>query len=92
MRDISKLLVAAFVAALATGLAAAAEPEKAGPAGKGPQAIKAPHMSMGPAPTSGSMPKGPAPKGKLGTAPTARGKLGTDPKPGESRSRPPRFN
>lgn len=45
-----------------------------------------------PAPTSGSMPKGEAPRGKLGTEPTARGKLGTDPKPGESSKPPPRFN
>lgn len=45
-----------------------------------------------PAPVSGSMPKGAAPSGKLGTEPTARGRLGTDPKPGESSDRPPRFN
>jgi hypothetical protein len=49
-------------------------------------------MSRSPAPVSGSMPKGAAPGGKLGTEPTARGRLGTDPKPGESSDRPPRFN
>jgi len=52
----------------------------------------APPMSTAPAPKSGSMPKGPAPKGKLGTEPTARGKLGTDPQPGDPKDRPPRFN
>lgn len=49
-------------------------------------------MSRSPAPASGSMPKGAAPKGKLGTEPTARGKLGTDPKPDESSKPPPRLN
>jgi hypothetical protein len=49
-------------------------------------------MSRTPPPTSGSMPKGPAPKGKLGTEPTAKGKLGTDPKPDESSKPPPRLN
>jgi len=49
-------------------------------------------MSRSPAPASGSMPKGAAPKGKLGTEPTARGRLGTDPKPGESSKPPPRLN
>jgi len=49
-------------------------------------------MSRSPAPASGSMPKGAAPQGKLGTEPTARGKLGTDPKPDESSKPPPRLN
>jgi len=49
-------------------------------------------MSTAPAPKSGSMPKGPAPTGKLGTEPTARGRLGTDPQPGDPKDRPPRFN
>ena len=48
-------------------------------------------MSRTPAPKTGSMPKGDAPKGKLGTEPTAKGRLGTDPKPGEG-SKPPRLN
>jgi hypothetical protein len=47
-------------------------------------------MSSSPAPRTGSMPSGAAPKGKLGTEPTANGKLGTDPKPGDPQSRPPR--
>jgi hypothetical protein len=51
-----------------------------------------PPMSSAPAPKSGSMPTGPAPKGKLGTEPTARGQLGTEPKPGDPKDRPPRFN
>lgn len=49
-------------------------------------------MSRSPAPASGSMPKGAAPSGKLGTEPTARGRLGTDPRPGESSKPPPRLN
>jgi hypothetical protein len=49
-------------------------------------------MRMAPAPKTGSMPTGPAPSGKLGTEPVAKGKLGTDPKPGDPKSRPPRFN
>jgi len=49
-------------------------------------------MSRTPAPASGSMPQGAAPKGKLGTEPTARGKLGTDPKPDPSSKPPPRLN
>ena len=49
-------------------------------------------MPRSPAPASGSMPKGAAPRGKLGTEPTARGRLGTDPKPGESSKPPPRLN
>ena len=49
-------------------------------------------MSRTPAPASGSMPQGAAPKGKLGTEPTARGKLGTDPKPDELSKPPPRLN
>ena len=48
-------------------------------------------MASGLAPRSGSMPTGPAPKGKLGTEPTARGKLGTEPQPTDPQSRPPRF-
>jgi hypothetical protein len=48
-------------------------------------------MSTAPAPKSGSMPRGPAPKGKLGTEPTAHGKLGTDPQPRDPSDRPPRF-
>ena len=48
-------------------------------------------MSTGPAPKTGSMPKGgPTPTGKLGTEPTAKGKLGTDPQPGDPQSKPPR--
>ena len=49
-------------------------------------------MSTAPAPKSSSMPRGPAPKGKLGTEPTARGRLGTDPQSGESKSHPPGFD
>jgi hypothetical protein len=48
--------------------------------------------STAPAPKSGSMPTGPAPKGKLGTEPRAKGKLGTDPQPRDPKDRPPRFN
>ena len=49
-------------------------------------------MSRSPAPASGSMPKGAAPRGQLGTEPAARGRLGTDPKPDESSKPPPRLN
>ena len=49
-------------------------------------------MSRTPAPKTGSMPKGDAPKGKLGTEPTAKGRLGTDPKPEDGGSKPPRLN
>ena len=46
--------------------------------------------STAPAPKSGSMPQGRAPRGKLGTEPKARGRLGTDPTPAAAKSRPPR--
>jgi len=48
-------------------------------------------MSIAPAPSTGSMPTGPAPVGKLGTAAPAKGKLGTEPSPSERQSPPPRI-
>ncbi|PYX50221.1 MAG: hypothetical protein DMG76_35285 [Acidobacteria bacterium] len=86
-RQLSALIVAAtFWAAPAVS----ADPEPAAkPPGGLPRKAQADRkkgaspMSTAPAPKSGSMPKGPAPKGKLGTEPTARGKLGTDPQPGD---------
>ena len=76
----------------------AAAPTKKAAGAKGKKADKAgkketkPGMVTGPAPNSGSMPTGPAPRGRLGTEPSGKGKLGTDPVPGEGRSRPPRPN
>ena len=98
----SRLAVAIVVFALAgaTPAFAADEEKKSDPhhhhpapkqSGDKPKSDTAP-MSRLPAPASGSMPKGAAPSGKLGTEPTARGKLGTDPKPGESSKPPPRLN
>src|SRR3989442_6549867 len=89
--QLSALIVAAtFWAAPAVG----ADPEPAAkPPGGVPRKAQADRekgaspMSTAPAPKSGSMPKGPAPKGKLGTEPTARGKLGTDPQPGDPKDR-----
>jgi hypothetical protein len=89
-------LAVCALAGLSATLALADEEEKSGKPGALPRKSKQDdhesHMSRSPAPVSGSMPKGAAPGGKLGTEPTARGKLGTDPKPGESSDRPPRFN
>jgi hypothetical protein len=56
--------------------------DKGGPAGS--------PMSSAPVPKSGSMPVGPAPKGKLGTEPKAKGKLGVDRGPIDPKNRPPR--
>ena len=85
-------------AAAPTKKAAGAKGKKADKAAKGKKADKAGKketksgMVTGPAPNSGSMPTGPAPRGRLGTEPSGKGKLGTDPVPGEGRSRPPRPN
>jgi hypothetical protein len=94
------LFAAAFCCA-GLALAADPQPEQKGPGGfpRGKPPAKAeeakkgsPPMSTAPAPKSGSMPTGPAPKGKLGTEPRAKGKLGTDPQPRDPKDRPPRFN
>ena len=105
---ISKRLLPLFAAALCfSGLALAADPqpEVKGPGGfprgkppakaddkKNEKKQGAPPMAIGPAPKSGSMPTGPAPKGKLGTEPMAKGKLGTEPQPKDPKDRPPRLN
>ena len=105
---IRKGLAALFGAALccaSVALAADPQPEVKGPGGfpRGKPAAKsdankdekkqgAAPMAIGPAPKSGSMPTGPAPKGKLGTEPTAKGKLGTEPQPRDPKDKPPRFD
>ena len=90
-------------AALFCGAAFAADPDAAAkggpggfprtPAAKTPQPDKddgAPQAAS--APTKGSMPKGDAPKGKLGTEPASQSKLGVEPKPADAKDKPPRPN
>ena len=93
------IVAATFWAAPAVSADPEPEPAAKSPGGfprkapaKSDQKKAAPPMSTAPAPKSGSMPKGAAPKGKLGTEPPTRGRLGTDPQPGDPKDRPPRFN
>lgn len=87
---LNRFVVVLMACALA-GTVLAAEAEKKSDKKSDKAGSLAP-MSRSPAPASGSMPKGAAPSGKLGTEPAARGRLGTDPKPGESSKPPPRLN
>ena len=98
-RWLAFLIAASCSASLALG--DEPKPEQKGPGGfpRGKPAAKPEAPKKGPAPMaiapaakSGSMPTGPAPKGKLGTEPTTRGRLGTDPQPRDPKDRPPRFN